>query len=432
MSRPTTTTTTAATTTSPSERSTCRSWQTSGQQQRPTVEDPFLSSGQTLYVRDGMRFIFGLLREDAAAARAPPPRRPPSNQHAAVLVASPGVWTSVLLFLAALHRATISPVVYYRKTRDEKTASVFVMTPPDGSDRHKMVRVWFTRNLVPTSLAQGLKSIAHDLVRSGVVDRNACYTFIDGPALPTASNSALTHDTIDGNFDYLCTSAGFSGFAQEQTKKRLWVLDGWSEHEAAAALSLHGQSEEQAEQLFALCGGSIRGMILAARSAQSFRRDLDGHIKKMSEEAAPELAVTSMERSDDPESPDRLRTMFEWRETGDEISRKRMMAYQMVDSVLWSKRVVSSARAASPNAASSGKARESSLSTSCISGPRKTRRQATFRRSRRCAGRRGPTNIASRNCRPLTCTGFQAITTSPKSHIDSALSHSVRVSDDDI
>jgi hypothetical protein len=45
------------------------------------------------------------------------------------------------------------------------------------------------------------------------------------------------------------------------------------------------------------------------------------------------LAVTSTERSDDPKNPDRLRTMFEWRETGDEVSRrKRMRAYQMVDS----------------------------------------------------------------------------------------------------
>lgn len=291
----------------------------------PYPEDEFLFSGK-LYVRDCMRFVFGLFREDAVATD---PRRSPSNKHAAVLIGSPGVGKSILFFLAALQQATRSPVVYYRRTRDE-LVSVFVMTPPD--DGRQKVRVWFTRNMDSTNLAQGLQSVAHDLIMSGIVDKKVCYTFIDGPTFQRDTNAVPSYDTIGGNFDYFCTSGGFSGFASEQTKKRLWVLDGWREHEAKAALSLHNMTEDEAEDLFALCGGSIRGMILAAGDAIDFRRELYGFIKKLSSETIG-LALTSTERSDDPKNPDRLRTMFEWREKGDEVSRKkRMMAYQMVDS----------------------------------------------------------------------------------------------------
>jgi hypothetical protein len=299
---------------------------------RSTHGDSFLPSSK-LYVRDCMRFIFGLFHEDATAQN---PRRPPSNRNAAVLVGSPGVGTSLLMFLAALDQARSSPVVYYRKVREEPV-SVFVMSPPDDADvdddgSPKKVRVWFTRNMDSTTLAQGLKSVAHDLVRCGIVDKKVCYTFIDGPALPRANDSSQTHDTIDGNFDYLCTSGGFGGFAEEQTEKRLWVLDGWSVDDAVAALSLRGQNEEQAEAVFALCGGGIRRMILATRDVMEVRRNLDALVKELSASSV-DIFVTSTERSNDPTHPDRLRTMFELRQNNDEGSRrKRMLAYQTVDS----------------------------------------------------------------------------------------------------
>jgi hypothetical protein len=294
---------------------------------RSTPDDPFLCSGR-LYVRDCMRFVFGLLHEDATAHR---PRRPPSNRSAAVLIGSPGVGKSILLFLAALHQAMSSPVVYYRKTRDE-LVSVFVMTPPDESDDLKMVRVWFTRDMDSTTLPQGLKSVAHDLIRSGIVDRKVFYTFIDGPTLPRANNTAQTQDTIDGNFDYFCTSGGFRGFADEQMEKRLWVLDGWNLDDAVAALSLRGESEENAEAVFALCGGCIRSMIRATIDADEVEAKLNGSIDELGKQAVA-LAATSTKRSSDPDHPDRLRIMFEQRGTASASTRKKYMrAYQVVDS----------------------------------------------------------------------------------------------------
>jgi hypothetical protein len=299
---------------------------------RSTTGDTFFPS-KKLYVRDCMRFIFGLFHEDATATK---PRRPPSNRNAAVLIGSPGVGKSILMFLAALDQAMRSPVVYYRKVRDE-LVSVFFMTPPDDVDvdddgSPKKVQVWFTRNMDSMTLAQGLKSVAHDLVMCGIVDKKVCYTFIDGPTLPRENNAAQTQDTIDGNFDYFCTSGGFRGFAEEQTEKRLWVLDGWSVDDAVAALSLRGQNEEQAEAVFALCGGGIRRMILATRNAQGVRRDQDALVKALSTSSV-DIFVSSTERSNDPKHPDRLRTMFELRQNDDEGSRKkRMLAYQTVDS----------------------------------------------------------------------------------------------------
>jgi hypothetical protein len=290
-------------------------------------DEPFLVPDK-IYVRDCMRFVFGLFCEDDCAT-PDMPRRPPNKDYAAVLIGSPGVGKSILFLLAALHQARRSPVVFYRKSRIGPV-SVFVMSPHRSSSSQgpSAVRVWFTRNLTLVRPAgRGLAAINADLIDCGVVDNNVCYTFIDGPTLPDHNDN-----TLGGNYDYFCTSGGFSGFAQEQDENRLWVLDGWNEREAVCALGMLGETKEDAEVAFALCGGSIRSMILATRDATEVRRELDELVNKLSTSSV-DMFVTSMERSDDPKHPDRLRTMFELRENKDERSRrKRMMAYQRVDS----------------------------------------------------------------------------------------------------
>lgn len=108
--------------------------------------DPFFAAGP-LFVRNGMRTIFDLFRDDVVEANMAPGSR------SAVLVGSPGVGTSTLAFLAALFQAQTRTVVYYRITesRGEKPC-VFVMAPAGGSGEKGEVRVWFSRSLDERSL----------------------------------------------------------------------------------------------------------------------------------------------------------------------------------------------------------------------------------------------------------------------------------------
>jgi hypothetical protein len=307
-----------------------------------------------IYVRDCMRFVFGLFREDeneendddddddddiGPIPRQPSTRRPPNKDYAAALIGSPGVGASLLFFLAALRQARTSPIVFYRNSK-KGPISVFFMSPHNSSSTNSnstnltAVRVWFTRNLtLERSAGRGLAGVNVDLIRCGVVDKRVCYTFIDGPALPERNAQAYTNDALDGHYDYFCcTSGGFGGYHSEQDENRLWVLDGWIEKEAVVALGMLGNSEEDAEMAFALCGGSIRNMVRSTSNAEDVRIKLDNLIDALAQEAAA-LAVTSAERSDDPDHPDRLRTMFELRGTASEATRKKLMrAYQRVDS----------------------------------------------------------------------------------------------------
>jgi hypothetical protein len=301
-------------------------------------DEPFLVPDK-IFVRDCMRFVFGLFREDENGddnATPREPRRPPNKDYAAALIGSPGVGKSILCFLAALHQAKTSPIVFYRKSR-KGPISVFVMSPhsrSSSSNDPSFVRVWFTRNLTLVSAAeqQGLAVVNADLITCGVVDKRVCYTFIDGPTLPRRNTQAHTNDALDGNYDYFCTSGGFSGYHFEQDENRLWVLDGWTEKEAVLALGMLGKSEEDAEMAFALCGGSIRNMIRSTSNAEEVTTKLDNLIDRLTQEAVA-LAATSTRRSDDPDHPDRLRTMFELRGTTSEATRKKLMrAYQRVDS----------------------------------------------------------------------------------------------------
>jgi hypothetical protein len=89
----------------------------------------------SLYVRDCMRYVFALFSNDPAMT--------PSNDHRRVLLGSPGVGKSVLFFLVALEKAhdTDVPVLYLRKTREEKRFSIFLMQ----KDRDGIVSVFFCR-----------------------------------------------------------------------------------------------------------------------------------------------------------------------------------------------------------------------------------------------------------------------------------------------
>jgi hypothetical protein len=303
---------------------------------RVPKDDPFLASDK-IYVRDCMRFVFGLFGEDDCAT-PDKPRRPPNKDFSAVLVGSPGVGTSTLFFLAALRQAKHSPIVHYR-TSSKGPASVIVLSPRTSGSRNGpgVVRAWFTRNLTLDRRAlegRGLAYVNADLITCGVVDKNACYTFIDGPTFPKRNTRAHIIDALDDNFDYFCTSGGFGGFSQEQDENREWVLDGWTEREAVCALGMLGNTKEDAEMAFALCGGSIGNMVRATSNDDDFRKMMDRVIDAALAQQNGAVWARSTWQPDDPDNDlARLRTMFELRGTASEATRKKVMrAYQVVDS----------------------------------------------------------------------------------------------------
>jgi hypothetical protein len=275
-----------------------------------------------IYVRDCMRRVFSLFHEDAVQV----PRRKPSNAYSAALVGSPGVGTSILLFLAALDQACVSNVVYYRKSSEDPLA-VFVMTP---SSDGQSVRIWFTRKMASASLGRGLSTAAIALEDCLIVQRNDVYCFVDGPKYGDRSN------TLDGNYDYVCPSSdGLLRYRNEEYDKRLWVLDGWTEQEAVTALvALHKQPLVTAQHAYFLCGGVIGDVMQACSSYTYVKRQLDELVDQCDKGSFELVVGGTVGRGSDPSNPDRLRTMFELTsiERRPFRQKKRMAAYHVVDS----------------------------------------------------------------------------------------------------
>jgi Retrotransposon hot spot protein len=287
---------------------------------RDADEEKFLVPDE-IYVRDCMRRVFSLFHEDAMQA----PRRRPSKAYSAALIGSPGVGKSILFFLAALDQACTSNVVYYRRVGAE-AASVFVMTPDTDGGR---VRIWFARNVGSLS-NEGLKDLRNALKSTCNIDSTEYYTVVDGPKQFDLPN------LLDGDYDYFCTSGGLRRYKNDEQEKRLWILDGWNEHEAMTALvALNKVSPATAQQAYFLCGGIIRDVVQACSSYAHVKRQVDQLIDQCDKESV-ELVVGGTERRGNaPGNPDRLRTMFELRgldEGGAFHERFRMGACQVVDS----------------------------------------------------------------------------------------------------
>jgi hypothetical protein len=253
--------------------------------------EPFLIPA-SIYVRDCMRMIFDFFCDDIKADMTPDSKN-------TALIGSPGVGKSILFFLAALYQATSKMVVYYRLTKaPSERASLFFMAPAQNGG----VSVWFSRNIDKGAIGQ-LSSLRSDLEKALDIRREEYYTYLDGP------NHMEENYLLKGTYDYFCTSGGFPLYKDHETGKRLWVLDGWSQDEAIAALNAAGYDEPVASYAYSLSGGNIRRMLDACTSPDRVRRNLDIVIGKLSMDAMI-LALQSTDGSDDPVSPDRLRTMF--------------------------------------------------------------------------------------------------------------------------
>lgn len=284
------------------------------------AENETFLAPHSLFVRDGMRTIFDLFRDDVESNMDP-------GSRSAVLIGSPGVGKSILAFLAALFQAQRKMVVYYRITelRGEQPC-IFVMAPA-GAGRGG-VQVWFSRTLDKRSLESygGLRSLSLSLEECLRVPRDAYYAYVDGPKYEDRVN------TLSGGYDYFCTSGGFGGYKSEEFGKRLWILSGWTREEALSGLTALGVDDSTAEQAYEICGGNIREMLVACASPDVSKQALDGLLDRISLKSM-ELATTSTLRDASPGSSDRLRTMFERRlESSGDAWKEIMLAYQVVDS----------------------------------------------------------------------------------------------------
>jgi hypothetical protein len=255
----------------------------------------------TLYVRDCMKVIFGMFLEDVKDDAVPPA----SNSTA--LVGSSGVGASILFFLAALHQARTRRVVYFRITKvRQEQVSLFVMTP--APDDATSVRVWFSRNMDVRAVKYhgGINRVSLDLESELDIRRQDYYAYIDGPHHSDETNLMV------GTYDYFCTSGGFPLYRNGERGKRLWILDGWTREEAIAGLmAVAGCDETKADEIYRLCGGTIRDMLVACGDPQKIRDEIDRRISNLGEDAATmAMTLLSAQGSNAPSSPDRLRTMF--------------------------------------------------------------------------------------------------------------------------
>lgn len=108
----------------------------------PDEDEKFLVP-TSIYVRDCMRNIFARFCSDVEVE----PKKG-AGKRATAFIGSPGVGKSILFFLSALHQATATNVVYYRKTiADDEKVSLFIMTPMIASDGNHNVEVWFNRDM---------------------------------------------------------------------------------------------------------------------------------------------------------------------------------------------------------------------------------------------------------------------------------------------
>ena len=265
-----------------------------------------------------------------------------------VLLGSPGVGKSVVLFLHALRRASEgSKVIYFRKTAYEKNTSVFCMDlAVDGN-----VRVRYNRKVSKAKTINDLHSVVEQQAFPKLYEQNAgtqttvtqdTLFFVDGP------RHDKTEDTIAGAMDYLCTSGGHPYPPSEALfSKLLVVMSAWDKEECCRVLEevkqetamiklrkfFMGESEESKNEdsmevdgesdegmtddevfdcVFYYTGGRIRDGVTLVRGSITIEQLSLGHVLKIGsvDSSAATLALTSTESSASRKSVDSVRSMF--------------------------------------------------------------------------------------------------------------------------
>jgi hypothetical protein len=214
--------------------------------------------------------VYGAVQEEASCIVKPYCKK-------TILLGSPGVGKSILCFLAALYRSRSTVTIYIRQTNvSSENVSVFIMFPEDDKTVSRKVRCLFTRSLDDQYLTE-LFRLKIFLEENLQLVRKEYYLFLDGPCY----NSANSRDTLNGAFDYLCTSAGYPDFkTEEDGNSRCWIMCGWTEEEVEAAfvqMNPDTDTDEvirKAHEAYALCGGKIRDLCRAFDDHEKMRKKL--------------------------------------------------------------------------------------------------------------------------------------------------------------
>ena len=265
-----------------------------------------------IFVRDCMMKVFKLIANDKLTING--------NR---VLLGSPGVGKSVLFFICALCKAEIGdkPVVYFRKTREEKRISVFVLLRTQSG-----VRFFSCRRLKKDKFDKISHYIDAVAACFGLDPDDECVVFLDGPK----------HDEekdLNATYHYLCTSGGHPLPKNAQKELYLWILDAWSEQEAISGLTALSFPPEDVRTAYMICGGCVRDMYGYLSGDDPNRALMVSTLDALSERVGHKevdvvLTTTTRNNDDDSGNPDRLRAMF----NGESTSEHMPKSIQIVDS----------------------------------------------------------------------------------------------------
>jgi len=337
--------------------------------------EEFLPTGN-IYLRQEVRDTFNELTKG-------------DRKYRQVLIGSPGVGKSVLLFLVALYQATVRkvPVLYVRKTKvpDEEISAFFLKQDPSKSDTKK-VSVNFAREIdtqhpvadIETYLVHTYTSNS-ELIHKRLKTSQKALLFVDG----------VQQDDDDLKkfkaYNYLCTSAGHSLPSSEQRSgMELVILNAWEKQTLKLAVMgslellppspqhlagtqaqmgssaqepstgsatnnnqhLPGaqppttpprqeprsiesdESDEKFEEMYFHTGGRIREAIAFLKNPDEWVKNHRAMLGEV-EVAAAKLAVTDTKSSGSKQSLDRLRTMFK--------ATDHAGAHQIVDSQFYAR-----------------------------------------------------------------------------------------------
>jgi hypothetical protein len=216
-------------------------------------EETFFPKIRSLFVRQDMKRIMKRFMLTQSEIR---------NKHELarkfVLMGSPGIGKSLLFFLAAVWKATYrQQVVLYLCKSEDGPCSVFYMFR-DGPNQ---LGVFFKRMSVREMFKKEKKIDLFQMVgplldafQLHYPESQQPLLFVDGPKHHDKEN------TLDGLFDYLCTSGGYKLPSNEQNRYlRIWILEGWSKEDIVAALvAIHNVEKQEASDIYDVSGGCMR------------------------------------------------------------------------------------------------------------------------------------------------------------------------------
>lgn len=276
-----------------------------------------------LYIRDEMHSLMKkLISED--------------RFYQQVIIGSPGVGKSLLLFIAAIWRTAVrrERVIYIRKTSQlQESTSIFYFQPGDGDCK---INVKFDRNFNRHKRIDDIEqTVCPQLMELNPRDYEMqkqsveFYFFLDGP-LAGSQDMVGVYD-----FHYLATSGGYPmPRSESRDQMEILCLGAWEREELKEALSkLKRRDSEHSDfsEIYFHTGGRIRDAYSYLFNKTKFISDCKKIVREQDEQSL-QLAVTSTESSASQDSKDRIRTMFS---AEDHCDAHQIIDSQFMINLLW-------------------------------------------------------------------------------------------------